>query len=172
MSTELPENERPIPGMAIPPMPEPPAPPSPPPSPIPPEPWQERRAKRHREGHSGEHGGWGSSTTVGVVMLLLGGFFLAQTLGWLDQVDIPISWNNWWALFLLIPIIGNLTGFFQGMQKHNGRITGSMRSQLVWSLILTVVMGVFIFGLSWNIVWPFILIAIGIGALLSAATNR
>lgn len=95
----------------------------------------------------------------GLVLIAIGVVFLLQ-----NFTDFRL--NNWWALFILIPAFGSL-GKFVHAYRSNGRINGEARGPLIGGLILLFIASVFLFGWSWGLVWPVMLIIAGIGALLS-----
>ncbi|MDX1616237.1 MAG: hypothetical protein R3300_18130 [Candidatus Promineifilaceae bacterium] len=107
---------------------------------------------------------WGGGWIVGVVLILVGLFFLLGEL-------VPFSLDsNWWALFILIPALFNFGNAWRSYQRH-GRLTASGRGSLIGGLIIATVGVIFLFDLSWGNVWPVFIIIIGFGALLDAATD-
>jgi len=72
---------------------------------------------------------------------------------------------NWWALFILIPAFSALAAAYR-MYKENNRLNPAARGSLISGLILTLVAAVFLFGLSWGIIWPLVLVLVGLGILL------
>ena len=76
------------------------------------------------------------------------------------------SLNNWWALFILIPVVGSFGAAWRDYQNHGW--TAAVRGSLVGGTILLFVMSMFLFSLSWGALWPVFLIIAGVGALLSA----
>lgn len=94
----------------------------------------------------------------GLMLVLLGVFFLIGNLTGTRP-------DNWWAFFILIPAFAKFSHAWQSYQAH-GRITNTTRHGLTAGLILTVVALVFLFNISWSLVWPVFLIIIGISALL------
>ncbi|MEI6308250.1 MAG: hypothetical protein WCP58_01230 [bacterium] len=132
----------------------PPPPPPPPPSWSSHESWQATR--RHRHGGSG----W----IWGLGLLALGVIFLLQNLG-------IFTLNNWWAIFILIPAVGSFATMVSSIQER-GRFTSAAGGSLIGGLMLTFVALIFFFSWDWGKVWPFFLIIIGIGALISALARR
>lgn len=99
----------------------------------------------------------------GLILIGIGAFFLINNFT-------NFHLTNWWALFILIPAFGSL-GKFVHHYGESGRLNGEARGALIWSLILFVVAAAFIFGWSWGLVWPVLLIIGGLGALLSGIHN-
>lgn len=96
----------------------------------------------------------------GLALIGLGVIFLLTNFS-----GLPLQ--NWWALFILIPAVKQLSGAWSSYQE-NGRLTRSGRSNLTGGLILSLVAFAFLFGLNWGFIWPFFLILGGLGAILGA----
>jgi hypothetical protein len=97
----------------------------------------------------------------GLILIFLGIIFLADNYFSFEVFD------NWWALFILIPAVTNLSRAWRRYQQA-GSWTSDARGSLVGGLILTLVAFIFLFELSWGLFWPVILIIIGAGLLLRA----
>ncbi len=93
-----------------------------------------------------------------VVLILIGGGLLAS-----NFLDIPF--DNWWALFLLLPVI---VLFYQVWRdyKSNGRLTSRSIGPLIGSLVLSSMLATFLFDVDWGQLWPVFLIFGGIAVLL------
>jgi hypothetical protein len=102
---------------------------------------------------------------VGVILILVGVLFLVQkTTG--------LYFNNWWALFILIPTVESFTRAWQAIQSADGRVTASARSSLIGGLVLTTVTAILFFDLDWVIFGPVLLIVAGLGMLLNAVLPK
>jgi peptidoglycan/LPS O-acetylase OafA/YrhL len=112
---------------------------------------------RHKH-HSPRHhkGNW----IPGLVLVTLGLVFLAANL-WDFHLD------NWWALFILIPAFGNFNSAFETRQRH-GRWTQGARSALGWGIFFVIISATFLFNISWSLMWPVLLILLGIGFILNS----
>ena len=97
----------------------------------------------------------------GVVLILIGGIFLFSNLTG------GFPFNNWWALFILIPAVASLGNAYREYQAA-GQLNSKARGSLIGGLIMTFVAAVFIFDWDWGAIWPVFLIIGGIGALLAA----
>ncbi len=75
--------------------------------------------------------------------------------------------NNWWALFILIPLLSALLNAWRAYQAE-GSLTPQARNALVASLFPTFVAVIFLFNLDWGRVWPGFLILGGLTMLLRA----
>lgn len=104
--------------------------------------------------------GNGSNWIVALVMIVVG-------IGLLASNFTEFSFNNWWALFMLIPAIGMLRTVWADHQAH-GRLTGRSTGPLIGGLATLVMMGVFLFNLSWSGLWPLGLIFGGIAVWLGS----
>lgn len=94
----------------------------------------------------------------GVVLIVIGIIFLLQN-------TTGFRLHNWWALFILIPAFSALGAAYR-MYKDQHALTPAARGSLVSGLILTLVAAVFLLGLSWGILWPLVLVLVGLGILL------
>lgn len=98
----------------------------------------------------------------GLALIAVGVIFLLVNIGVFSLGRLP---DNWWALFILLPIFGILGNLFRAYQRQDGSFRSAVASQLVGLAILTLIMFVFLFGLNWGKIWPAFLIIAGIGAL-------
>ena len=116
--------------------------------------------EERREGRSG--GAW----IWGVVLILMGALFLFQNIG---KFNFPFY--NWWALFILIPALGSL---YVAMRTYSevGAMTEAVRKPLTGGLILLLVSVMFLFNLDWARYWPFILLIVGGGLMVTALWPR
>jgi hypothetical protein len=125
-----------------------------------PEPVDARSARRldRRRRRSG-------SWIGGAVLIALGVVFLLQNMG-------VVGFDNWWALFILIPAFGAFSSAWDAYQDAGGRLDRRARGSLFGGLILTLVCIIFLFGLSWTYLGPAILILVGVGILLNAFVSK
>ncbi|MCB0035069.1 MAG: hypothetical protein KDE51_13640 [Anaerolineales bacterium] len=98
---------------------------------------------------------------VGLVFILVGGgLLLSRYTGW--------HFDNWWALFILIPAVASLAKAWQSYQR-DGRLGEESGGALMGGLFMVFIASVFLFGLSWGMMWPVVFIIIGVGMLAKAA---
>jgi hypothetical protein len=116
---------------------------------------QEKRARRD-ERHEMNWGA-GGSWVWGLILVALGVLFLLRNFG----VPIP---ENWWAVFLILPGLGVLWAAWR-MYQHEGRVTGSATGTAIVGAILIVFGVSFLAGFDWGVLWPVILIALGISVV-------
>ena len=111
--------------------------------------------------HEGKdrNGKWGG----GAILIGIGLVFLLQNVT-------DFSFDNWWALFILIPGVASLVNAWQ-YYHEDGRFSERASGPFVGGLILLFIASIFIFGLDWGAVWPVFLIIAGFGALLKGWLN-
>lgn len=102
---------------------------------------------------------WDDNWATGLALILVGGLFLLHTL---DIITIAVY--NWWAVFILIP---GLNMAIKGWRDYGQSGARSARRTGFWGLVLILVAFTFFFGLSWNYIFPALLIGIGIYILLT-----
>ncbi len=95
----------------------------------------------------------------GLVLILGGLIIFAQQAGWLGPS------YNWWALFILVPAFGTLSGAVYDVQKH-GRVTAGTLGAFGSALVIFTVAFMFLFGLDWFYWWPLMVIVPGFALLL------
>jgi drug/metabolite transporter (DMT)-like permease len=97
------------------------------------------------------------------ILIAVGVVFLFQNMGY----DLP---GNWWALFLLIPAIGSLASAWRSYERNGRQYSSGMAGPLIAGIVFLALTATFLFDLdvNWNLIWPAILIALGLGALARA----
>jgi hypothetical protein len=101
-----------------------------------------------------------SGLLTGVVFVLAGALLLLSRFT-------NFELNNWWALFILIPAVSTLGHAWHVYQKR-GRLGQEGGGALTGGLIMLFVASVFLFGISWGMAWPFILVIIGISTIVNS----
>lgn len=114
---------------------------------------------------NGEHESWFGEHNNG---LFLGVVFILVGLGFLLSRFTNFHFDNWWALFIFIPALISLSRAWQGYQA-NGRLSEADGGALMGGLFMLLIASIFLFGLSWSIMWPFVLIIIGVGTLVKGS---
>lgn len=114
---------------------------------------QDWREERRRAG--------GQPWLGGLILIALGVIFLLQNFS-------GFQFRNWWALFILIPAIGSL-GTAWSLAQRAGRLNRAARSALFSGLVLLAITAIFLFemNLNWSLIWPVLLIVIGLGMLIN-----
>lgn len=100
----------------------------------------------------------GEHFALGLILVGVGAAFLLTNFT-------GLTLHNWWALFILIPAMKQFCTAWTSYQK-NGRLGHNGRSALTGGLFIGLVACAFLFGISWNFVWPFFLILGGVSAIL------
>jgi len=111
-----------------------------------------------------------STLAWALILIWAGVVFLASNLGWLDQIDsvLPegfefVGWTNWSLIFLgagVIVFIEALIRLF--VPAYRSSTGGSF-------FLAAIFLGIGLSGLfGWELVWPFVLIALGLSTLASA----
>ena len=118
-----------------------------------------REERRQRRGSSSF--GW----MGGLVLIIIGVVYLIQ-----NFTGNPVIFN-WWALFILIPAVGALSSAWDQYQKH-GQLTSGAIGALIGGLVLLMVAGTFLSGLSFGNIGPIILILAGVALLFTALVPR
>ena len=110
--------------------------------------------------HKQDAPGW----IAGGVLLMMGLLLLVSNLT-------GAPFNNWWALFILIPALGSL---YIALKNYGeiGAMTEAVRKPMTGGLILLMVSVMFLFDLNWAALWPFFLIIAGGMLLLTAIWPR
>jgi len=100
----------------------------------------------------------------GVILILLGILFLAQQFG-------DFTFNNWWALFILIPVFSAF-GTAYGMWRKAGRFNFAVWSTFYGGLFPLLVALIFLFNLEWGDNWPLFVILGGLGMMIGGLPFR
>lgn len=131
--------------------------------------FQERMAEKQRSDRL-------SSITWALILIWAGMVFLAAHLGWLDALRTSISlpegiylaeMSTWSVIFLGSGVLVFIEAMIRSFSKTYRSSTGG--NFVLAAVFLGVGLGS-IFG--WNVVWPFVLIAMGFAALLGAVIRR
>lgn len=117
--------------------------------------------QRDGQGRRGQRPAW----IAGGVLILVGIVFIIRNVT-------GLLFNNWWALFILIPALGSLVTSYQMYERNGRRFTAASRGPLVGGVVLLAVTAVFLFSLDWGVVWPFFIILVGLGVLFSAFERK
>ena len=100
----------------------------------------------------------------GMILIGLGLIFLISNIT-------GFYFNNWWALFILIPGIASF-GNAWNAYREDGRWSKRARGGLVGGTIISLVAIIFLFNLDWGQIWPAFLIVIGFNLLLGGWVDR
>ncbi|MEE4195639.1 MAG: hypothetical protein V2J07_10620 [Anaerolineae bacterium] len=114
----------------------------------------------HKHGRAG-----GQTVFWGLAMIAVGAAVI------LSQLGILSTGFNWWAIFILVPGLGFLSGALD-MLISNRRISSGVRSMFGTGILVLTVGGMFLFALDWSDYWPLILIAVGFSMFLNGFVGK
>lgn len=100
-----------------------------------------------------------SGLVVGLVLVGLGLIFLWQNLFGFQPIQ------NWWAFFILIPAVSNLTRGWHAY-RTTGSLAEGMGRGLTTGTLLVAIALIFLLGLDFGRWWPALLILLGVSLLL------
>ncbi len=108
--------------------------------------------------------GWRSGMATGLVVVVVGILFLLDNLG----VRLPFrGLHNWWALFILIPVVALLTE--AGVRyRRVSRIDRAVLHLLLSAVAPMLVASFFLLDLDWATWWPLFVIYGGLWAMLGS----
>ena len=90
---------------------------------------------------------------VFLALIVVGGLFL------LDSFNlVNINLVNWWAVFILIPGVSMAVN---GWRRYQDTQSSSARNSLMWGMGLILIAFTFFFNISWNLIFPIVLIGVG-----------
>ncbi|MGB1250778.1 MAG: LiaF transmembrane domain-containing protein [Candidatus Promineifilaceae bacterium] len=101
-----------------------------------------------------------NSWVGGVILIVVGIVFL-----FVNYTEFHI--DNWWALFILIPVAASWSEAFRAMQRDGG-VSQEVTNKLTGSLFPLFVACIFLFSWDWGQVWPGFIILAGISALFGS----
>ena len=132
--------------------------------------WQRTRAERRRERWELRRNDPIGSVIGALVLIWLGVVFLAMQNPEMIRLPFSISWDNFWAFFLIglgaLLILEALLRVIFPTRRH---IIGP----LIWGIILLVIGVAGLFpGMGVEKLWPLALIAGGLGLLLTNVLRR
>jgi hypothetical protein len=113
------------------------------------------------DNNSGNNKGFSSNLWIGLAFIAGGAIIL------LNQSGLLSFEFNWWAIFILIPAIGSFSSAYNRYRTTNNLFD--------MSVMMPALIGLFMIGLmfnllsgngwnfNWNLLWPIMLIIIGLG---------
>jgi hypothetical protein len=137
---------------------------------------EEKQEKEHDKTYEKDHRDPLSSLTWALILIWAGLVFLANSLGWLSQIPtgqvLPegfefVELSTWSVIF-------TGAGFIIFIEALIRTFVPAYRSSSGGNFFLAAIfLGIGLGGIfGWDIVWPFILIAMGLSALASALIKR
>ena len=92
--------------------------------------------------------------------LIMVGVGIAFLVGYFTDFEL----DNWWAYFMLIPVFGSFANAANEYRSH-GYMTAAARGSIFGGSMILLVAAIFIFGLSWQIMWPIAIIFVGLNMM-------
>jgi uncharacterized membrane protein len=126
--------------------------------------WRDMR-RDDREAHRAwRRSGYGGPAVGGVILIVIALVLLAQNLGF----HLP---DNWWAAFLLIPAGGSLVAAVRAY-REDGSFSRRASGGLIAGLIFLGLAIALYLGVNWGLLWPVILLVIGIALVARGYVRR
>jgi hypothetical protein len=129
--------------------------------------WREMR-QAAREARRQQMRAWRSSGPFGwiggAVLIFIGLVFLMQNLT-------GYFFENWWALFIMIPALSAFASALHNFQTDH-RLNAYGRGSLIIGVLLSLITIMFLFNLTFVYLGPVILILAGVAILVSALLPR
>jgi len=113
-----------------------------------------------------------NSSNIWIGLVFIGGGAIVL----LNQSGLLSFELNWWALFILFPAFGALSGAYNRYRVTNNIFEmGVMMPALVGlfmvALAFSMLVGAF-WSINWSLYWPIILIIIGLSMIFGRSRNR
>lgn len=117
------------------------------------------------------NGNRSNSPNIWIGLIFIGGGAIVL----LNQMGILSFELNWWALFILMPAVGALSGAYNRYRMTNSLFDmGVMMPALIGlfmvALSFSMLVGVF-WNINWSLYWPIILMIIGLGIIVGRSRN-
>ncbi len=109
------------------------------------------------EENTNTESGNNNSMASGLIMIAVGVIFLVMQ-------NSNFRLNNWWALFILIPVVTSWSRAAK-IFKEAGELTEEATQVIAGSLFPLFVAAIFLFNWDWGKVWPGFIIIAGFNAL-------
>jgi drug/metabolite transporter (DMT)-like permease len=94
----------------------------------------------------------------------------------LNQLNLLPFELNWWALFIMMPAAGFLSGAYNRFRSHGNLFATDVAFSALIGLFLTALSFSLLVGaawnINWNLFWPIIIILIGLGMVFGRANRE
>ena len=101
---------------------------------------------------------WSAPWVGGAILILIGAIFL------LRNITGGLFFENWWALFILIPALVMGASAYRMYEQKGQRIDRDVIATGTAALFPLLVAVIFLLDLDWGAVWPLFLILAGLAA--------
>lgn len=118
------------------------------------------------------NGNRSNSSNIWIGLIFIGGGAIVL----LNQMGVLSFELNWWALFILMPAFGALSGAYNRYRAMNslfemGVMIPALIGLFMVALSFSMLVGVF-WNIDWSLYWPIILIIIGLGMIFGRSRKR
>jgi hypothetical protein len=122
--------------------------------------WERGRDDRWERRHERPESFWNNSGPViaGIALIAIGLIFLLRNFGY----PIPI---NWWAVFIFLPALGAFSAAWSTYQRNGRKVTQPVIGSALVGLLLAGLAVALLLGLDLSLLWPVLLILLGVAAL-------
>jgi len=114
----------------------------------------------------------GNPSNIWIGLIFIGGGAIVL----LNQTGILSFELNWWALFILFPAFGALTGAYNRYRVENNLFEMSVMIPALIGLFMVFLSISLLLGASlninWSLYWPIILIIIGLGMIFGRSRKE
>ena len=94
----------------------------------------------------------------------------------LNQLNLLPFELNWWALFIMLPATGFLSGAYNRFRSHGNLFSMDVAFSALIGLFMTALSFSLLVGaawnINWNLLWPLILVLIGLGMIFGRARTE
>ncbi|WP_420640813.1 LiaF transmembrane domain-containing protein [Candidatus Leptofilum sp.] len=105
--------------------------------------------------------GQNNNTIMAVIFIVIGAVLMVANVT-------DFSFQNWWALFMLIPLAGFAQNIYSDY-RANGRLTSASTGAIITSLAILLAASIFLFeAITWGMIWPVGLIFAGLSMFLGS----
>jgi hypothetical protein len=114
----------------------------------------------------------GPSSNIWIGLAFIGGGAIVL----LNQTGLLNFELNWWALFILFPAFGALSGAYNRYRATNDLFSMGVMMPALIGLFMVALAFSFLFGglwsINWNLYWPLILIIIGLSMIFGRSRKE
>jgi len=94
----------------------------------------------------------------------------------LNQLNLLSFELNWWALFIMLPAAGMLSGAYNRFRSHGNAFSMDVAFTALIGLFMVGLSISLLFGAAWNfnwsLLWPSVIILIGLGMIFGRSRNE
>lgn len=114
----------------------------------------EKEMKQHEQGQN-------SNVIMAGIFIVVGAVLIINNVT-------GFGFNNWWVLFMLIPLAAFVRNIYADYQAH-GRVTATSTGSIIATMAILLTAATFLFeAITWGMIWPVGLIFAGIAMFLGS----